>query len=161
MSKQSVDGDVAMRKFLIFGLACWLILAAGCAQPPVGEGVVLVPGKQAPGTQAAETRRAATAAYTTTREETGEPAGGETGPAGGTTDPAATTPAETTPAATQPAGEGGPGQADGGVFWVAGGSVWHVTDRCHSLARSREICSGTVEEAQAAGKTRPCKICSE
>ena len=45
------------------------------------------------------------------------------------------------------------------VYWVSGGSVYHSTKDCPSLSRSKNIQSGTVEEAKAAGKTEPCKVC--
>lgn len=45
------------------------------------------------------------------------------------------------------------------VYWVAGGEVWHITDKCASLARSKKILSGTVEQATASGKSRVCKRC--
>lgn len=48
---------------------------------------------------------------------------------------------------------------DATVYWVSGGSVYHSTDRCPALARSTNIRSGTVAQAIAAGKKRPCKDC--
>ena len=45
------------------------------------------------------------------------------------------------------------------VYWTPGGSVWHVTDKCSSLSRSKEIVSGSIASAQAAGKDRVCKRC--
>ncbi len=48
---------------------------------------------------------------------------------------------------------------DATVYWVSGGSVYHSTDRCPALARSTNIKSGTVAQAIAAGKKRPCKDC--
>lgn len=47
------------------------------------------------------------------------------------------------------------------VYWVSGGEVWHVTDKCSSLSRSKKILSGTVEDAVLAGKTRVCKKCGK
>lgn len=53
-----------------------------------------------------------------------------------------------------------PDAADGDlVYWTVGGSVWHVTDACTALAKSKSILSGTESAAQQAGKTRVCKRC--
>ncbi len=48
------------------------------------------------------------------------------------------------------------------VYWVKNGSVWHVSRKCSSLAKSSEsdIFSGTEYDAQTSGKERACKICS-
>lgn len=55
-----------------------------------------------------------------------------------------------------------PDAADGDVvYWTVGGSVWHVTDACTALAKSKSILSGTESAAQQAGKTRVCKRCGE
>lgn len=48
---------------------------------------------------------------------------------------------------------------DPGVYWTAGGSVWHVTDACSALAKSKSILSGSETQAIRAGKTRVCKRC--
>ncbi|MEC4184994.1 hypothetical protein VJ918_09265 [Adlercreutzia sp. R21] len=45
------------------------------------------------------------------------------------------------------------------VFWVAGGDVYHSTSDCPSLARSKNIKSGTVSDADGAGKKRVCPNC--
>ena len=45
------------------------------------------------------------------------------------------------------------------VYWVSSGEVWHLNQGCSSLSRSKNILSGTVEAAMAAGKTRVCKKC--
>jgi len=45
------------------------------------------------------------------------------------------------------------------VYWTAGGSVWHVTDDCSALSKSKSIVSGVAAEAIKAGKTRVCKRC--
>lgn len=49
------------------------------------------------------------------------------------------------------------------VYWVKNGSVWHVSRKCSSLAKSAEsdILSGTEHSAQTSGKERACKICSK
>ncbi len=44
-------------------------------------------------------------------------------------------------------------------FWVANGEVWHTRDSCASLSRSKNILSGTLDEAKSAGKLRACKRC--
>lgn len=48
------------------------------------------------------------------------------------------------------------------VFWTKGGSVWHSTASCSSLANTdpADIISGNEDEAIAAGKERICKKCS-
>ena len=49
------------------------------------------------------------------------------------------------------------GQVDSAtVYWVASGEVYHSTDKCPSLARSKNIFSGTKAES---GKSRPCSNC--
>ena len=45
------------------------------------------------------------------------------------------------------------------VYWVSGGEVYHSTKNCPSLSRSHNIQSGTISQAKANGKTRPCKNC--
>jgi len=45
------------------------------------------------------------------------------------------------------------------VYWTAGGSVWHITDACSALAKSKSILSGSEAQAAEAGKTRVCKRC--
>ena len=45
------------------------------------------------------------------------------------------------------------------VYWVPNGKVWHTTESCSTLARSSTILSGTIDEAQDAGKTRVCEKC--
>lgn len=47
------------------------------------------------------------------------------------------------------------------VYWVTGGEVWHITDKCSSLSRSKKILSGTVEQAMSSGKSRACKLCGD
>lgn len=46
------------------------------------------------------------------------------------------------------------------VYWVKSGEVWHISEKCRSLARSKTVLSGSVDEAIAAGKSRACKICA-
>ncbi len=45
------------------------------------------------------------------------------------------------------------------VYWTPGGSVWHTTNKCSSLSRSKEFVKGSEAEALAAGKDRACKRC--
>lgn len=45
------------------------------------------------------------------------------------------------------------------VYWVSGGEVYHSTKNCPSLSRSHDIQSGTISQANANGKNRPCKNC--
>ena len=47
----------------------------------------------------------------------------------------------------------------GVVYWTPGGSVWHTSDKCSSLSRSKEILTGSEADARAAGKERVCKRC--
>lgn len=48
---------------------------------------------------------------------------------------------------------------DATVYWVPNGSVYHSTSNCASLHNSSTIYSGTVADAQNAGKANPCKVC--
>lgn len=161
-----------MRKILIFGLVFGMILSAvGCVQPPLQrEGTVLVSGKnsarpaETPGTaqydeacEAPVTEADFTAGETDCAATDAETDCETTGREHTTMTAAPAAPTETTaPAGTTEEAK----PAHGTVYWVAGGSVWHLTDRCSSLARSKQILSGTVEEAISAGKSRACKICS-
>lgn len=45
----------------------------------------------------------------------------------------------------------------GTVYWTPNGSVWHIDPNCPSLARSKVVNSGTVEQS---GKSRGCKKCT-
>ena len=53
---------------------------------------------------------------------------------------------------------------DGNVllYWLKGGSVWHASNCCGSIARAsaENVVSGNYYEALAAGKDRGCKICA-
>lgn len=42
------------------------------------------------------------------------------------------------------------------VYWVSSGEVYHSTDSCSTLKRSKNIYSGTISQS---GKSRPCKVC--
>ena len=43
------------------------------------------------------------------------------------------------------------------VYWTPNGEVYHYSENCRTLSRSKTIYSGTIEES---GKARPCKVCS-
>ncbi|MGI6167480.1 MAG: hypothetical protein ACOYIA_05020 [Eubacteriales bacterium] len=45
------------------------------------------------------------------------------------------------------------------VYWTKSGGVWHYDRSCSSLARSAAVESGTIEEAEKAGKSRTCLKC--
>lgn len=47
------------------------------------------------------------------------------------------------------------------VYWTKSGSVWHVTDQCHHLKKSKNIQSGSVEEAMESGKEKVCSSCGK
>lgn len=62
-------------------------------------------------------------------------------------------------------GDGTPLPGDGEeaaalVYWTAGGSVWHEEKGCSALAKSKNILSGSVDDARHAGKSRGCKRCT-
>ena len=50
-------------------------------------------------------------------------------------------------------------QNENTVYWVESGKVWHTTENCKSLSRSKNIKSGTPDDAVAAGKERACSVC--
>ncbi len=43
------------------------------------------------------------------------------------------------------------------VYWVKSGKVYHVSEDCPTLSRSKNIYSGTISQS---GKSRACKVCS-
>ena len=45
------------------------------------------------------------------------------------------------------------------VYWVPGGDVFHSTDKCTHISGKAGIMHGTIDEAIANGKTRPCSRC--
>lgn len=49
------------------------------------------------------------------------------------------------------------------VYWLPGGSVWHTSKNCSSLAKASadDVSNGSIGEAVSEGKDRPCKVCSE
>ena len=73
------------------------------------------------------------------------------------------TPSEPSPEPSQPQQPSEPAQPsepqESVVYWTPGGETWHSTRNCPSLKRSKNIISGTVEQAKAAHKNRPCANC--
>ncbi len=67
-------------------------------------------------------------------------------------------PAETT-AAKAPEKSEAVDKTVGAVYWVEKGEVWHTTESCPSLSRSKKISSGSISDATTAGKSRVCKRC--
>lgn len=47
------------------------------------------------------------------------------------------------------------------VYWLEGGKVWHESRACGTIENSEQdkVMSGSREDAVAAGKERPCKVC--
>jgi hypothetical protein len=45
------------------------------------------------------------------------------------------------------------------VYWTPGGKSYHSVDWCYTLSRSKEVFSGTIEEAIRNGKADPCSKC--
>lgn len=45
------------------------------------------------------------------------------------------------------------------VYWTPNGKSYHASKSCRTLSRSKTICSGSLEEAFAAGKSDPCDWC--
>ena len=45
------------------------------------------------------------------------------------------------------------------VYWLAGGSVYHMDSSCHHIKEKPNVQSGTVAAAAEAGKTRSCSLC--
>ncbi len=54
-------------------------------------------------------------------------------------------------------GSAGTGVSGGTVYWVPGGSVYHVSRSCPTLSNSKNVYSGSVS---GSGKSRACKVCS-
>lgn len=49
------------------------------------------------------------------------------------------------------------------VYWLPGGSVWHASKDCSSVARSdpAKVISGSITDAISEGKDRSCQKCSK
>ena len=45
------------------------------------------------------------------------------------------------------------------VYWTSSGKVWHTHKDCGSLKNSKEILSGSVDDALGEGKTKLCSYC--
>ena len=52
-------------------------------------------------------------------------------------------------------------EESGIVYWTSGGKVWHAFENCGHLKGSKEILSGSVDEAQKAGKEKLCSSCEK
>lgn len=50
---------------------------------------------------------------------------------------------------------------DNVCFWTENGSVWHTYRDCYHIKKSKNILSGTVEEAQENGKSHVCSSCAK
>ena len=50
---------------------------------------------------------------------------------------------------------------DGTCFWLVNGSVYHILQDCTYIVGKENVQSGTLEAAQAAGKTRVCSVCGK
>lgn len=46
------------------------------------------------------------------------------------------------------------------AYWVTSGKSYHFSENCPSLSRSRNIQTGTLQDALNAGKTDPCNNCA-
>ena len=49
------------------------------------------------------------------------------------------------------------------LYWLEGGSVWHASLSCGSIAKAspEKLQAGDITEALAAGKERGCKVCAK
>ena len=47
------------------------------------------------------------------------------------------------------------------VYWTESGGVWHLYRDCGHLKNSQNVLSGTVEEAEEAGKDHVCSTCNK
>lgn len=46
------------------------------------------------------------------------------------------------------------------VYWTPNGGSYHSTEYCRTLSRSKNILSGTIDEAVASGHGDPCNVCN-
>ena len=46
-------------------------------------------------------------------------------------------------------------------YYLKNSAVWHTAASCRYIAGKSGVTKGTVEDAQAAGKVRPCALCGE
>ncbi|MBE6575935.1 MAG: hypothetical protein E7654_06680 [Ruminococcaceae bacterium] len=49
--------------------------------------------------------------------------------------------------------------SDTAVYWTDGGQVWHTDPACASLKRASTVRTGSIAEAEKAGKSRLCSYC--
>jgi hypothetical protein len=49
------------------------------------------------------------------------------------------------------------------LYWLEGGSVWHTSLKCGSVARAsaENLHTGSLSDALSAGKERGCKLCAK
>lgn len=52
------------------------------------------------------------------------------------------------------------GSLDRTAYWTSGGKSYHFSASCSTLARSKNILSGTLQDALDAGKLDPCDRCA-
>ena len=45
------------------------------------------------------------------------------------------------------------------VYYTESGTVWHKSADCPALSESKNVITGTQDEAESAGKDRACKRC--
>ena len=57
--------------------------------------------------------------------------------------------------------EGDSAPTEESVFWTESGSVFHLDPLCRHLAKAKEICYGTAEDAVLEGKERACTACEK
>ena len=50
---------------------------------------------------------------------------------------------------------------DGTCYWLATGTVYHLSPDCAYVAGKESVQSGTVDDARAAGKERVCSRCGD
>ena len=50
---------------------------------------------------------------------------------------------------------------DGSCYWLVKGSVYHVSLDCSYIKGKENLQSGTVQEANANGKTKACSLCGD
>ena len=135
-----------MYRILYLILAVLIIFFAGCAanSQPKNDGVLIVPAKTQTSEQdlPADTVSAFESADTSTHSDkiTTEPK------TNNSDETVSDTKNTNDVSDTVNTGDNTPVEAV--VYWVEGGSVWHLSKDCRSLARSKNIQSGTQKEAE-------------
>lgn len=174
-----------MKKICLLLSLILILVLAGCAAPQSEVGrapaassplvaatpePILIPYTDAPNTSAApddsaqENKAAGNAAATLAPDFAATAMPDQTGadkPKGGGQTPKPVAPTATqkpsaTPAATESIKEPEPEKTPSTVYWTPGGKVYHSTDGCRTLARSKIIHNGTASQS---GKARGCKVC--